>query len=217
MRKLFLILTIFILTGCTANYNITINKDKTIDESLNINISNDEIDLTEFETVDNFIANFEDIPSDSSYEKNITKELNTVKYKFNNRYESFSTFKNSEIVTSIFDINQSSTNEYTVLTFSPGYYCTMYENNLELNATMTINISNKVIESNADEQDTKNGIYKWNFPISENVYIKYSNSEFINIKKVNNILIYGIIGIIIFLILIFVLTIKSKKVKNNQI
>lgn len=221
MKKLILILCLFIFTGCTSQYDITINRNNTIKENFTLDIPNIEIDLNEFNSIDNFINTFEqtlETNEYSNYQKEVKKNPHSVVFYLNAMYNSFDSFQKSPLLSSIFQIDEITVvNDYTVLNLTSGYYYNMYQNSSQIDGRLTIKLDNEVLETNADKKDEQKGIYQWEHPITKKIYVKYSNRKFINKKSISNYMQYGIIvGVLCITICVFYI-IKRKKEKNNQI
>lgn len=76
IKILFIVLAIIILTGCKGEYNLTINKDLSLTESVNLSIDNKD------DVYDKTIKLFENNNIDESmYDINQTEEYVNIKYK----------------------------------------------------------------------------------------------------------------------------------------
>lgn len=76
IKILFIVLAIIILTGCKGEYNLTINKDLSLTESVNLSIDNKD------DVYDKTVKLFENNNIDESmYDINQTEEYVNIKYK----------------------------------------------------------------------------------------------------------------------------------------
>lgn len=163
MRKIKYILLIFailLFAGCSGNYNLTINKDLTVNEELNILINNDE---TTYETT-LLLFDQADIDSDK-YEVAILDDEVNIKYK--EKYSSFEDFYlNSKLYKTLFDnLEYSIDNKGLSLNTKSNFKLDDNDNQNIVNSydidELKINIKTPfyVKENNADSN--KDNTYTW--------------------------------------------------------
>ena len=177
MQKVFLLITILLLTGCKVEYNLNLDNNLNLLEDINIIPSNN----SDKETINNFSYN---IPIDSTaddydvFEKkmetleyyNINKKNDKleINYKYDNtKYDEYS---NSTLVNMAYEyisIEKVDDREIVLSTAKEFRLFESYDNIEEVKITIKTNY--KVLKSNADEVDNHKYIWKIN---KENAYGK---------------------------------------------
>lgn len=170
------------ITGCEAQYNITIRNNKTIDEKIYVKEANTRIEannMTKKSFVEGNIRQYENVEElskvkfSSKYEKNTSGIIG-------NYVSSFNDFSKSQTATQIFS-NVSMTDK------ADGYSFYMYGFNTSYfsqdspdpdsygfeKMTLSVKSHYEVTSNNADEVDEKSNIYTWNI-----------NENFVNSKNV---------------------------------
>lgn len=221
IKIIFLTLIIFIITGCSAEYTLTIDKDK-FSETINIlekeSIVSENIEKQGFsDTVANSLANFEGIRSDLNRKKII--ENDKVGYQYNYDYEIKSYSMTPSPVAECYDSFEikNSTNEIEIKT-SNQFLC--YNNYPMIDEfKVTINSNYKLIESNADF--IENGKYTWNINYDEitnkPIYIKLEKKIDNSIKKEGSNLVLNFIKLVILVaILVGIIIFIKKKTKKDD-
>ena len=209
-----------LLTGCTAEYNVTI-EDKTISEELKLtNVDNDYIDL------------FNKLPSITEENKyyNVKKEKNNLSYSYIYRFDDY---KKSNIVKNCYEALQvyqdDNNDEYYILQSGLNFTCNLiqindYDNIIVNDVKINIKVVGyDVIENNADS--VNKNIYTWkinknnytNKPIIIKFKVPKNNQSTKNKFNINYEMIAIIIGIIFVAFLIGLGIIKSISNKNNKI
>lgn len=231
-KIIFIIFLSFLLCGCTANYNLSIN-DGTITENLNV-ISIPSPD------VDNYINNNTKYPTPAKksqkFDKYTDEKLENVDYYdvkkiqkdglvgLDYKYDfTFTNYNDSNIMNSCFEYFKviNGDNMFTIST-SKGNKCMN-----EMVDVLNVNISTNylVVDSNAD---TVNGhTYSWKINRDnykdKNIYIKLNTVKRAEkteeeIEQEENILkIFATVGIILIVfvvITVFVLMNKKRKLEN---
>lgn len=168
-----LLITIFILTGCTATYNLEISPDG-FKENIVIKATNEnENNLIEEFPVGAYYGSKENdsnpmlkIDGQEYYDSTIETgddNLKIAKYSYLFDYDNFS--EANSVVTSFenfimkkYDYNEDGVNDYVLI--SSGKDFNKFEKNEDLElVTININCHYEVISSNADE--VKNGVHTW--------------------------------------------------------
>lgn len=218
MKKILLILfSVFIITGCTAHYELKINDDLSIEETI-IGLESDEFYNNYFNSskervVDFVMATQMDYLKENKYDiKNITKDLmygskvtkkyanldefhsNSIAYK--QFYKSFNlTDKDGIIEINLSDKMGKNAQDPTRYVIDEG--------------TVNIIVPFKVLEHNADNVDLSNNKYTWyvNSSNDKTIYIKLDSN-----KKANNGDLYIILGSLLLIgLLTYIIIQKYKK------
>ena len=207
-KNIFLVLILFVLTGCTANYEIEINNNK-IKEKLTVLENNVELFDKENDSGWTLRDSFNAILSRDEFSKDdysieSLNNKNQLGFKYNN--EKLESIINSTILNQCYT-NPSVKIKNNIVEIQTGDSFECYElyENLE-SVKVTFKTNHKVISTNADlKQDNK---YIWNITEkgNKNIKISYDNSK----KNTDfNIYIYIVVG---GLVLIILLSIISKKI-----
>lgn len=227
MKKIFLVLLMLLLTGCSANVDVNIHKDYSVTEKISILDNKENIDVEN--------SSYEQYASD--FKEFVTQNYNLYGYKY---YNAFSDnvisgtatknynnicdyFKNSPSITNFFDdvscVHKSG--YYNIIASSNYFKC---DNNCVEkpdidNISLSLTILPKVIESNASEENGNKYVWrfsnntnnKFNLKLKENVINKA-------VKSTSNATIKMLLIIFLIVIAIFVFSyILYKKYKNNRI
>lgn len=223
MKKIFLLIMIsFLLSGCTAEYNLNIS-DKGFNETLVLraeNLNDNELlidyPITAFyDSEGNNEDPLKKEPDVEYYNSKLIKENNlnklTYNYKFNESEILSSRIIRNSFSTIIFkkyDHDEDGKNDYMLISTTDDFEGFKYENL----SKVVINIRNdyKVISSNADK--VNDNIYTWIFTRNSNKAINmvYDPSTVIDNrttleKFIDSNYIIGFIFIVLFIILIFVI------------
>lgn len=160
-RYFVLIIIVIILTGCSGNYNLKINADLSINESLKLNIDNNG------DTYSKTIKIFEDnnINKDK-YNVNISS--NKVVIKYNDDYNSIEDYLlNSKLYHQLFnEIKYNKTNNYIEL-FANDKIKIKNKYNIDKGTNLTdldviqINIENPFVVISSNEDIATDNIYTW--------------------------------------------------------
>lgn len=208
-KKLIIILSLlFVLTGCTANYELTYKKG----------IFTEEITIYE----DKEISNNEDLPSitkienksdkvkikDGEYykiEHFVENDKNVLKASY--KYDKLS-LKDSLVYNECFSKKSIVEDKNSIYIKLDGEIVCEY---LE-NATIAFKTDKQVLKTNADTKNKRKGIYSWNHIPDDGIIIEISKK---NIKKDVNI-IPPILRIVIVLILLGIGIYILKKYNNLE-
>jgi len=214
MKKILIIISLFLMTGCTAKYKLDI-QGKVINETLELGVSKENIDdIKYFKNIytndlkNLYIYNFDESTSILSY-----------KYKY-----SFENYINSSALSSCFTTyNVINNSEYFLISTGGTFKCLPYQYSDSESydydeAEISITTNHKVITNNADKKE--GNTYYW--------YINKDNSDSktINFKISKDDLIskpyIGVEFIIFVLAILFAcgimtLVIINKNKKNNKI
>ena len=224
-KKLFLLLIPFLISGCTASYNIEIKNDYII-ENVSVVIPEDE--ASEYNNFDDLIKKpiYLYLGAGKTYKSDI-KFHNTdyyIKYNYKHTVSDYknSTFLNKCYAESEVEVTDRSINIYTDSVFQ----CIMMEDGLRAdNVDVKIKTKLKVLNNNADE--VNKNVYIWHMNASNylnkpiNIILEKNSSSAGNINSIfsNNfsvflfICIAGLFGVA----LLIYLYIKFRNDKNNKL
>ena len=224
MKKIYLLLILFIVTGCSANYDLTIDNEKVIEQA-SITFPKS---VTSEEIFKSQTKNPKPVYNDNKYfyDKKVSNDSKNfyLNYSFTHEIDKFT---NSSILKNCFASNKiANDKDYISITTSDRFLCI---NDLDDEAyidevKVTINTKLKVIKNNADK--IENNKYIWIFdkdnynnkPI--NITLKKDNSLTSKVVKIikNPNLWYISLGIIVLLVIaIFGYKfIKNKNINNNK-
>ncbi len=208
-RYKFILLILFILlfSGCSGNYNLTFNKDLTVNEELKISIDNER---DNYERTHKLFEKAEIDPD--KYQIVIDKSKVNINYK--EKYSNFSDYYlNSKLYKVIFD-NVDFKRDNTGISINA-------ENNFKLDdkdnqniinsydiSKLNINITTPFTVNNSNADTIKNNTYTWVIRKSDtykNISFDYSYKND-NVSNILLIVLMGLIfvGIIIYLIIYFI-------------
>lgn len=219
MKKIITLLAVTLLTGCSATYDININKDSIND---NIKIYTDS-KIIKNATEDEALKFSEKIGEWERgydyYQREIytTDKITGYEYTYDFKYEEYDAMSQIRKCYKDFEFIYEK-NTITINT-SKEFLCKNYYkdvNKLELN----ISSEYEIINSNADSKS--NNIHTWNINSSnyknKPISITITKSNIVNKEqnnKKNKINIQNILVLIIFILLIIVLIIRQKDKKQN--
>ena len=161
MKKIILlIISCLLLTGCTVNYNLTIEDNK-FTETIKGNVLNEEIKIDENQTDVNIFYDYisKDQPAlnnnnDLLYKKNLSKNNNSLDYFYGFTYDE-ETINNSRILNNCFENFKFEEKENIYYFMTDGnFYCDYTE---EININVTTKY--KVTYNNATK--IKDNTYIW--------------------------------------------------------
>lgn len=233
MRKnLLLILALLLLSGCTVNYDLEINSDLTIEETV---------------VVLNHASYFEILGSVEDVYKNTVdlgmKNTNYITYTYINNsendlygvnihktYSSLDDFKeNSSSLKELYDYVEITRNGSIVIINSVGKFNierisanTEDEIRIPENCYFSIKLPFVVTYNNADRVDTINNIYYWYIDKAttgeKNIQLSFDITKTTVLNKVSNLNYTFILIVVIILIVVFSYSkIKTENKKNNEI
>ncbi len=194
--RLFILVIILFITGCSASYDLEINKDNSSLETIvfdKIDYSSDEINSI----VDEY--NINNIKTKYENNRIILKRESPMYYNLNNDYAIMNYFGNIKINKD--KISFKPNYDKCIFLFSDGGE---YISDDKIN--INVKIPFKVTSSNADKIDVKT--YTWTYTINncnKEIYVELSNS---------NISIFSIIVCVFFIAMVVLLVIYKKKSNN---
>lgn len=235
MKKISIILFIsLLLTGCSANYNLTIDQSLNINENINI-VGDDRFKMDESYTVDTMYDTILNTYSDSIDKtkiNNVEKYLdnNNLSIKIDNSYPNSDELSKSYYFSLIYPNNFKWTTNENIITLNTDnvmnnlwvFMTDMEDDPLIKNLNINIKVPYTVTDHNADKVDEKNNVYTWEYNFqTTNKMISISfdkNNIFVVENKTVKILIYILIGLVIAGVGYYVYRLLEKrKNKNNKI
>ncbi len=210
--KIFILVIILFLTGCTGNaeYNLLIGKEKIIENIKitvpNENFHNDSLEgyPMELEFEENYYANKnQKLLYNKRIEDTVTDKIMYLDYTYD-----IDEFKNSNFLNSCFKkLTYENNDNYILIDVTDLSYC-MSGNEITINIKTDL----KVVKNNADI--INENIYTWNINknnfINKNIMIKISKKEFPLLLLILSL------SFVVTIFIMIVLFIKKSK-KNNEI
>ena len=206
-KLFFLICSIILLSGCTLNYKISIDKNNVVSEDISIVETNDKLKTYSLDVenyVNNSLATFKEDEKYFSYSLS-TKSDNDNYYGLANRkYIDLENFKNNSIIVSEM-FNEVTVNDSNgIITFEMNpkdnfeYFKEDTLNSAVIDeVNIKIYVPYKLIGSNSDK--VEDNVYIWNIKKNENlkkIYIKYDTNKKLRTPITKNVLIIS--GIVLF-------------------
>lgn len=230
-KKIIFLLIILFSTGCTAEYNLNINEDYTIDEKISINQNIDEIENT-YENSDNAKESAKNYVlqkiSENELKYGITTITdNTTSYYKNyilNTYQNFYDYNNNSKLNTIFD-NFNIDDNNGIITFKLNNIKAEVLNEID---TFEINLTSKytILNTNATTKNSNTNVYYWEYSDGKkpNITFSINKNEIFVPPVINNtsdnkitkelVIVISFIALALVSSSIFIL-IKSKR--NNRI
>ena len=214
-RLIGLVCMLFILTGCSVNYNLNIDSNS-ITESISGNVLKSEYEVSDSDTSLNDIYYFLNndlnalFDTESVYLRTLEDKGNKINYNFSYTYNN--NYDRSNIINSCFENHLvEEDDDYLYIRLSGKFYC-MYADKIDISVTS----SSAVIESNA--KSVKGNTYKWVIKDSDNVNIFMNiskNLSYSSGKEVKSISTFQIIGLVILVMLCGIAYLMYKRNKND--
>ena len=200
-RIIVVLISLLLLTGCTIDYNLVIDKDS-IKETITGTASKEEYEVREEDSGLNLFYTYINddinplISGDGLYTKDINEIDNGINYKYDFIYKN--NYDKSKIINACFEnSNVKETDTYYSIELSGEFYC-LYSDKININV-----ISNYVVlENNAKEVNGNK--YSWVIDDSSNVNIFLNISKEIKYEepsKTKFISTFQLVGLIIFAVL----------------
>jgi len=221
-RCIFLLITIFMLSGCDATYNLTITEDKMV-ESASFLIDDTESNKSKLkEYFESSYTAYYDLSSRQThyYEKEEIAEKNKIGMKLNYTYFGDLIQNSSLIDRCYYKKSISKTNDYIII-FTDGITSCFYKDEIKNLDTLTVNIKTEMnVEShNADE--VNGNIYTWK--IDDTNYLKKPIEMKIKLteeeEKESNWFLWlaGLLGVIIVAGIVAIIVVLVKGKNNNKL
>lgn len=231
MKKIKLLLIFgltFILSGCTVDYNVTINNDLSMSEEAIVKIEESFFDdymfYTKAETYNAVMSRNLSFLNELNYDYKHSDDYLTT--TFNNNYNKLTDYINNNTIYQQFFENLEYTDENNIITIkSSGEFYQYTEDNAEKFLIEDIDINVKipfdVISSNADRVDSVNDIYTWTITkddMDKEFFLEIDYSDVAFQLKYGEYIPLVIIGVILLIGISFVyVKVQMSKRKNNTI
>lgn len=220
-KNIFLLLILFLLTGCTCNYNVSVNKDLTIDEEVTIYgtsklysayYKTNKVDVLK-ENLDHYLGDLEE----NNYEYLLYEEDNpyiVIKKKYQNMEEYLN---NSKFFNDYFDEISYNKDGTLVKVETVGFNPNEEDNPDRFyvdDALIKVKLGYEVVDTNMELIDEQKNIYSYHFKEDDKdfkILINYDLSKKFNPHKKN--MIYIVIAILIIIITWVTLFFVNRKKK----
>ena len=216
MKKVLIILSILLLSGCSINYNLEISSDSFI-ENIEGTIPKNEFDTPDSEIADLTIYNYiyteqyAIMGGEQPYEKELTEKGNEVNVKYSHAYKG--DFKNSQIMNSCYEnVLFKETDDLYVIKLGGDFSCSLANK-------ITVNITTDYTVVNNNANKVKGNTYTWKLEkgstdIEMDILKKKKDNNFSPDKGLHY---FRLIGTILFAILCGVVGyIYFRKTKNSE-
>ena len=217
MKKvLFIILIMFLMTGCTVDYELKFNSNRiveTIDGKVKKDIANDPANGTSVNMYYDFIYNdnIALVDSDDKYKKSISEEGDYI--NFNLEYTYKNNLDKSRLIRNCFEnYDIKETKDYLYVKLSGAFGC-LYDDEV----TVNVKTDYAVMENNADK--VKDNKYTWILTSEDNESIELFVSKNIisntDVEAKPNY--FRIIGFIVLIVLSGITYFLYKKKNSGEI
>lgn len=223
MKKIIILFSLFLLTGCTVKYNININEDLKVDETIDVKEKESYFDENYefYERKDAIDSIWENMASEYvSKGYTYTQNYNNTGINVKNTYDSFENYiQQSNIYNQYFDKINYIDNNGVISIETEGFhpYTEQDTERFAIEETeISIKIPFKVMSHNAD--DVFRNIYTWKIDkntTNKIIKIKYSTIQNYNNSK--NLDYFALFGIIIFVIIVGLFIYSKVKLTDNSI
>lgn len=224
-KKILLGICVLMLTGCKVNYNLTIDKDLTASEEIQMTGTDSFFDVyykSSKLNIINMMLNTGDRKKtliDNNYQYEIIED-STPYVKANKKYNSIKEYLDNTIFYQQYFSNMLYNEDNGIVTIESGNFIPYEPDDIEQyevnDFTLKINLPFKVIENNAVEFDKKTNSYYWTIkPTDKNckILLKFDTSKIYN-PNLETYLIIGALGLAI--IVIWSVYIKFNKKLNRR-
>lgn len=216
MKKIYLVLILILLSGCTVNYNLDIEENGVYKETITGTVTNEELNNEGSTSINNFTYALESatplIRDEGEYTKEVTDKGNYKKfnyyYVFNNNYS------NSNVVNTCFsDSHFDEDDKFYYFDFYGPFNC-LYSDKIDINVTSKY----AVIENNADK--VNKNTYTWTINDANDSDIHLIVSKDLKYQEANEKKIFKsfrIVGFIILMILSLLAYLLYRKKNSDEI
>lgn len=217
VKKILLsLIFLFLLTGCTAEYKLEINKSS-VEETLSINIDGSKLGTEGIKLIENNKQLVFDNGQEDYYEQVFEQSNDEFRADYNYEHKN-NTFDTTSFISMCYPENSIINTEDTLTISTDGIFAcyNMYGNEKVENTRVVISTNLEVIDNNADEIDGNN--YIWT--IDETNY--YEKPIFIEIDKSGvdfnliSLVVVVIISILIVALIIY-LVVRRRYNEMNKI
>jgi len=169
MKKLLVVFFVFLISGCTVDYQLTVFSDKQFREEIIIKIDRgiypDDIG-TARRAIEDEIKQYKFIPEYHIYDYNYQMGNDYIVITIIGNHGDFNSFRNSPFVKKVFTGVETFEDEfYQLRTYGDIYSVNRgvepdsayYINDLEV----SLRFHNQVVSTNADEENFRNNVFNW--------------------------------------------------------
>lgn len=215
-KKIILLTSLLLLTGCKATYEIDITKE-TINDKITIKADSNKVEYANTETTSLFTQKLGEWENGHDFYKReliTTADETGYQYTYNFNYNEYDAMSQIRKCYDKFEFNYE--NGLSILT-SNTFLCADYYPQIK-NYTIKITSEYNITESNADA--IKDNIHTWNITSynykNKPIKIKIDNNKLYvkENEKVNNDIIQKVLFIIFFIILIVIFIKRKKNIKK---
>ena len=215
-KSICFVLIIGLLSGCTVKYDLTINLDKTLTETISGRVTSEELYQDEDkQDINIYIENLEFatpmIDNEGVYNKSITEESKYKEFVFTYNYNQ--NYSKSNVLNQCFqNINYEETDNEYVFDLSGQFYC-LLSKKVEINLISSYG----VLENNADK--VKGNKYTWiiNNPDDVNIHAIITKDVIYSERDDNLFTIINIVGFSLFAVVLVISIVIYKKKSNDDI
>lgn len=217
MKKLFLFASLFLLSGCTINYNLVIDKNQ-INENISGEVAKEETFIKEGDTSLNIFYSmlYNDqkalLDGDDLYKKYINEENDNIKYNYSYTYKN--NYDKSRLINTCFkDPIIKETDELYYIKLEGPFFC-KYSDKIIINVTSNY----AVVDNNA--QKVEDNTYTWiiNDSNNVNIYLTVSkNANYVNTSSSKKVNMFKLISFIVLIILSGITYFLYRKKNSNKI
>ena len=229
-KLLFIMGLFFLLTGCTADYTLTIDQDLNFTEEINVSEDNSYF-ASNNQNIDDYIKMqktiYENNPPYSLFNYKVNKTQTTTGVTGKRKNMDLNTFANNSILygslfSSIQVTHENHQLKFTTMDYQENFFQKPFVplNPYYQRVTFTLKTPLKVIQSNADSMNAETGVYTWSFDANT----QNKNIEFILDTRVSEqdkmlgfIKKFWFIPCILLILLIGIVKIMMTVRKNNKI
>lgn len=237
MKKMFLLLILIVLSGCSVTANIQLNNDSTMDESINVAFNNSL--ASNYDSPEEYAKSYLDYYNSAikyrNYEYDFLNQDDNISYvNFTKNNKSVcDSIKYSLFSQYLYETIECNEDDYYIIIKSRGNQLVSQPQNKKVfnveKVILNIKLPISAEENNADYMEDY--VYTWKYDektaVDKNIYLKINKTTLEQNKlrieeekqqnKTNNTIII-IVGIVAFIILIVSISfVLYKKYKNNQI
>lgn len=217
-KKCFILTALLVLlTGCTINYNLTIDNNS-VNESISGSANKSEYELGNGDTGLNLFYTLieKDVPAlvndDSLYNKDITETDNGINYDYTYTYKN--NLDKARVINECFENHYiDETDEYYNIKLSGEFYC-LYSNKIDINVTSNY----AVLDNNAKKVNGNK--YTWTIDDSNSVDIALTVSKTVKYEepaKAKLFSTFQVIGLIVFAVLAVITCVLYKKKNSGKV
>lgn len=209
-KKILLLITLLLLTGCQATYNINFNDE--IEEEIRVYTENKDIELVTQKQTEEFYERLDDWErAYEYYKREMYTDTEYTGYKYTDTFN-YEEYDATTQLRKCYEDFKFTKNDFIELNTSNEFLCATYYK--EVNSIdIIINSKYNIINSNADEKDGNKQIWHINKNNYKNkpIILKIDTTKNAPKKKDNKTNIKAILTFSLFIILIIAFIITKKK------